>query len=144
MLKRKVIGRVVPWEAFQALKAKVDKYHPDADPEPEGDGYAVFTSRPTVAVVAASVNPSAGKPTEAITVDMTGLTKPTMCYLAYPQSWEVVQNGILMIPFLVDSNGFEVGATFDDETPTVMVSGVTYRVLDIRLGKGVYKLNFNR
>jgi len=106
--------------------------------------YAVATAKPTQATIADIVDPTATKPTEAITVDMSSLTRPIMCYIVYPQAWEVVVDDIIQIPYMVDANGFEIGATFDAETPLLTTGGVVFRVLDIRLGKGVYKLNFKR
>lgn len=128
---------------FNALKAKVDKYHPDT-PEPTEKGYALFISKPSLEVIKDSVNPTASKPVNGTELDMSTLSRPTMCYFVYPLSWEIIENGLLIIPAVFDSNGFETGATIDIETPTVDVNGVTYRILDIRLGKGKYKVNFNK
>ena len=123
---------------IEALERKID---PQPEPKP---AYTVVTVKPTQETIAGMVDPTAEKPAEAMTVDMTSLTKPTMCYLTYPQEWEVVVDDIVQIPYMIDSNGFEIGATFDAETPLLTTGGVLYRVLDIRLGKGVYKLNFKR
>jgi hypothetical protein len=132
-------------EALKSILERIDALEQKVDPKPAPKpAYTVVTTKPTQATIAEMVDPTAVKPTEAITVDMTSLTKPTMCYLTYPQEWEVVVDDIIQIPYMIDSNGFEIGATFDAETPLLTTGGVVYRVLDIRLGKGVYKLNFKR
>jgi len=130
------------FDALASILDRIDALEQKVDPPKPA--YTVVTTKPTQATIADMVDPTAVKPTEAITVDMTSLTKPTMCYLTYPQEWEAVVDNIIQIPYMVDSNGFEIGATFDAETPLLTTGGVLYRVLDIRLGKGVYKLNFKR
>ena len=131
------------FDVLESILNRIDALEQKVDPKPASKpAYTVVTTKPTQTTIADMVDPTAVKPTEAITVDMTSITKPTMCYLTYPQEWEVVVDGIIQIPYMVDSNGFEIGATFDAETPLLTTGGVVYRVLDIRLGKGVYKLNF--
>lgn len=133
------------FDALEPILDRIDALEEKVDPKPTPKpAYTVVTTKPTQATIADMVDPTATKPTEAITVDMTSLTKPTMCYLTYPQEWEVVVDNIIQIPYMVDSNGFEIGATFDAETPLLTTGGAVYRVLDIRLGKGIYKLNFKR
>lgn len=104
--------------------------------------YIISTTKPTAESIAQSIDANATKPTEEITLDMNGLTGPTTQYIVYPIDWEVVENDQLVSPVIKDENNFEIGTYFDDETPTIEVNEVTYRILDVELGKGTYKLVF--
>lgn len=104
-------------------------------------GYTVTTDYPTVESLARQVDPSAPKPTTGVELDMSALTGPEMCYLTYPLSWEVIQDEMLVVPYIVDSNGFTIGCVPGE---TLNVNGGTFRVTSTLLGTGLYTVYFNK
>ena len=140
------LDNFVPKDAFNILRERVRvleeavaNYHP-ANTNP---AYTLLTEFPTAAQLKEIVNPLGEKPVGAQSLDMSSLAGPTMLYLAYPISWEVMENGYLKSPVIIDSNGFEQGMFFEDDvTSRLQVDGVTYRVMTMELGKGVYTIEF--
>ena len=106
--------------------------------------YALSTQIPTLANIGSMVNTNTTKPEEPIELDMTGSTlRPgTIQYLVYPLAWEEASNGEITSPVIKDSNNFEIGFFEDEDTPTIVYEGITYRICDIELGKMVYTITF--
>ena len=106
--------------------------------------YALSTQIPTLDNIGSIVNTNTTKPEEPIELDMTGSTlRPgTIQYLIYPLEWEESSNGEITKPVINDTNNFEIGFFADDDTPTIVYEGITYRICDIELGKMVYTITF--
>lgn len=99
------------------------------------------SQRPTQQTIS-SVAASGPKPS-GVQVLVTGnITRPTLQYIAYPVSWETIQNGQIIRPVIYDSNGFEVGFEIDEDDPTMTSNGITYRLLNIELGVDTYTIEF--
>lgn len=75
-------------------------------------------------------------------VFVQNITRPTLMYLVYPVSWETVQGGEITKPIIKDSNNFEVGFEIDEDDPTILYKGITYRLLNIELGVNDYTIKF--
>ena len=114
--------------------------------EPEDESYNVIvptSDEPlTLEEIIASINPEAEKPEVVQALNMNQLSNPTDTYLVYPLSWEIVEDDQIVSPVIKDWNGFEIGFSINEDTPTVMVDEVEYRVSDIKLGKGQYTIEF--
>lgn len=114
--------------------------------EPALPGYAFVNTKPTAETLDSIISLNASKPTSVETIDMTHLSGPTSMYLVCPQSWEVldVQSDLFTSPVIVDTaNGGEIGFWIDEDTPTITVDNVVYRVFGIDLGKGTFTIQFN-
>ena len=133
-------------ERIQRLETIISNLDPNAPQEPGDESYSVIipsSNEPlTPEEIAASINPEATKPETAQFMDMTELSNPTDTYLVYPLSWEIIENDQIVSPVIKDWNGFEIGFNINEDTPTVMVNDVEYRVSDIKLGKGQYIIEF--
>ena len=114
--------------------------------EPEDESYNVIvptSDEPlTLEEIIAAINPEAEKPEVVQSLNMTQLSNPTDTYLVYPLSWEIIEDDQIVSPIIKDWNGFEIGFNVNEDTPTVMVDDVEYRVSDIKLGKGQYTIEF--
>jgi len=114
--------------------------------EPEDESYNVIvptSDEPlTLEEIITSINPEAEKPEVVQALNMNQLSNPTDTYLVYPLSWEIVEDDQIVSPIIKDWNGFEIGFSINEDTPTVMVDEVEYRVSDIKLGKGQYTIEF--
>lgn len=117
------------------LEQKVDSLHP------KKPVYAVFNTLPTSKEISDSLD-AGEKPEGEQQLDMTSLTKPTNMYLVYPLSWEVINGGLITSPVIKTSSNFNTAFYPDEDTPTITVGGVEYRVADITLGKDTYTIKF--
>ena len=130
-------------ERIKALEKSFSELVPE---EPQDESYNVIiptSNEPlTAEEIAASINPNAEKPELVQSLNMTQLENPTDTYLVYPLSWEIIENDQIISPIIKDWNGFEIGFNVNEETPTVTVNDIEYRVSDIKLGKGKYTIEF--
>lgn len=113
--------------------------------EPKNESYNIITNSNgllTPEEIASSINPNAEKPNKIQSLNMTELSSPTDAYLVYPLSWEIIENDQIVSPIIKDWNGFEIGLSINENTPTILVNDVEYRVTDIKLGKGTYLIEF--
>ena len=128
-----LVGRVTE------LETKMGIYHPQQNEN--ATSYIVSATAPTAESIR-SANFSSTMPTGKQSITLPTITKPTMFYVVYPLSWEDVQNDVLISPQILDSNNWEAGAFYDEDTPTITVDGVVYRVLDVEFGKDNYTIEF--
>lgn len=128
----------------QDLEEIVKNWKPVEPEEPDEDatGYVVMTEHPTEENLSQVVSNKTVKPTGAQELDMTSLNKPTLMYLAFPITWEIVENGLITSPVILDSNGYEQGMFYDEDDPYIEVKGVVYRIMDVELGKERYTIEF--
>ena len=114
--------------------------------EPQNESYSVIipssNDQLTAEEIAASITPNIEKPEVVQSLDMTQLDSPTDTYLVYPLSWEIIENDQIVSPIIKDWNDFEIGFSVNEETPTIEVNNVVYRVSDVKLGKGKYTIEF--
>ena len=114
--------------------------------EPQNESYSVIipssNDQLTAEEIAASITPNVEKPEVVQSLDMTQLDSPTDTYLVYPLSWEIIENDQIVSPIIKDWNDFEIGFSVNEETPTIEVNNVAYRVSDVKLGKGKYTIEF--
>lgn len=122
------------------LENKMSQYHPEEVVE-NPTIYLISTSVPTEQSIRDSNFPET-MPSGVQPLNIPELSKPTLCYIVYPLSWEKVENDTLISPQILDSNGWEQGAFYDEDTPTITVDNVVYRVLDIELGNDTYTIEF--
>ena len=144
-------GAVVPVSVvmFNALAERVASLEQriGGGEEPGGGeakaAFAFTLEAPTSSNLGSLVNKNAVKPSSPQTIDMTANTKPTLYFLVYPLSWETIENGLFVKPQVVDNaNNFQMMFAIDEDTPTLIVDGVEYRVCDIELGKSTYTITF--
>ena len=114
--------------------------------EPQNESYSVIipssNDQLTAEEIAASITPNVEKPEVVQSLNMTQLDSPTDTYLVYPLSWEIIENDQIVSPIIKDWNDFEIGFSVNEETPTIEVNNVVYRVSDVKLGKGKYTIEF--
>lgn len=123
---------------LRELEEKVSRYHPDSDPLPV---FATFRNLPTASDIEAAIGVGE-KPVGEQTIDMTSLSGPTDMYIVYPLDWETIENELITSPIIKSSNDYETGFYPDEDTPTVVANGITYRISDINFGKDTYKIEF--
>ena len=145
-------GELLSWvkDTFDTLLERIktlERAYSNLVPqESEDESYNVIipeSNEPlTLEEIIANINPDAEKPEVVQSLNMTELSNPTDTYLVYPLSWEIIENNQIVSPVIKDWNGFEIGFNINEDTPTVMVNGVEYRVSDIKLGQGNYTIEF--
>lgn len=129
-------------DIIRRLEALENGLNPSPNPSSGGIGYAFTSVKPTASTLVSYITLNADKPSGPQTVDLTYLLGPTSIYLVYPLSWESILNEAFRSPKILDASGFECGAYIDEQTPTITVGGVNYRILDLEVGKGVYTIEF--
>lgn len=108
--------------------------------EPAKQAFALTTSTENLGNI---IDINIPKPNTPVPVDMLSNSKPTLYYLIYPLSWEEIEDDVFVKPYVTDSNtNFQVMFAINEDTPTITIDGIEYRVCDIELGKGIYGIIF--